>query len=124
MDASAAVAALLNEGDARTMLAFERLAAPHLVDAEIAQALRRQAIAGKIAADDASRALRTWSLLGVDRYPGAGLHERVWALRHNLTADDATYVALAEALEAPLVTADAKLAASTGPSCAITVVRS
>ncbi|HEY9556908.1 MAG TPA: type II toxin-antitoxin system VapC family toxin [Acidimicrobiales bacterium] len=53
----------------------------------------------------------------------AGLLGRVWDLRHNLTAYDATYVAVAEALDAPLVTADGRLAGAAGPTCTVVVVR-
>jgi predicted nucleic acid-binding protein len=56
--------------------------------------------------------------------PIAGLLDRIWELREELTASDATYVAVAEALEAPLLTADARLAQAPGPTCTITVVRS
>jgi predicted nucleic acid-binding protein len=58
------------------------------------------------------------------RVPIAGLLDRIWELREELTASDATYVAVAEALEAPLLTADARLAQAPGPTCTITVVRS
>ncbi len=81
VDASVVIAALLDDGDARKMLTTERLAVPHLVDVEVAHVLRRQVMTASIAAGDAQRALRHWSMLGVDRYPAVGLLDRVWELR-------------------------------------------
>lgn len=70
------------------------------------------------------RATEVWMHLGVERLGVQGLLPRVWELRGNMSAYDATYVALAEALEAPLVTADGRLARAPGPRCLITVVPS
>ena len=123
VDASAAVHALLNDGDARDLLATERIAVPHLADAEVAHALRSHVLRGRIAAADGGRCLDRWGRLGVRRYATVGLLGRVWALRQNLTAYDATYVALAEALGCSLATADARLASATGPTCPLLVVR-
>jgi len=67
-------------------------------------------------------ALDTWRRLGLTRYPVFGLLERVWGLRDNLSACDATYVALAEHLDCPLLTADARLSRAPGVRCTITVV--
>lgn len=122
-DASAAVLALLNAGDARGRLSTEPSIAPHLIDAEVAHALRVQVLRGAASAADARAALQTWSRLAVRRYPMTGLLDRMWDLRANLTAYDAAYVALAEAAGAALVTADARLAQAPGPRCAVTVVR-
>ena len=122
VDASAAVLGLLNDGDARARLAHEALAVPHLVDSEVVQALRSQVRRGDIDAGDARRALDVWAQLGIQRVGLVGLLERVWDLRDNLTAYDATYVAVAEALDCPLLTADARLARAPGPGCPITVV--
>lgn len=124
VDASAAVSALLSDGDARRMVSESRLAAPHLVDAEVVQTLRKLLIRGSLTAQEAERAVRGWSRLGVERFPLVGLVARIWALRDNVSAYDAGYVALAEALDCPLLTADARLAAAPGPSCPITVVPS
>jgi predicted nucleic acid-binding protein len=123
LDASAVVLGLLNNGDARRSLALEPVAVPHLADSEVVNAIRAQLLRGQITADDASAAVDRWSRLGVRRYAVVGLLSRVWALRDNLTAYDATYVALAEALACDLVTADARLARAPGPTCPITVVR-
>ncbi|HET9243674.1 MAG TPA: type II toxin-antitoxin system VapC family toxin [Gaiella sp.] len=123
VDASAAVLGLLNDGDARAYLADEPFACPHLADSEIIHALRRQAQRGAVDAVDAERAVATWARLGMRRIPVVGLLERIWELRDNLSAYDATYVAAAEALDTPLLTADARLARAPGVTCAVTVVR-
>ena len=67
-------------------------------------------------------ALETWRRLGVTRYPSSGLLERIWALREDISAYDATYVALAESLDCPLVTGDARLGRAPGVRCPITIV--
>jgi predicted nucleic acid-binding protein len=122
-DASAAVLALLNDGDARRSLAGETVAVPHLVDAEVAHALRAQVLRERVAVDDARAALARWARLGLRRFAVVALLPRIWDLRDNLSAYDATYVALAEASGCELVTADGRLARAPGPKCAITVVR-
>lgn len=122
VDASAAVRALLHDGEARRYLSTERLAAPHLVDAEVLQTMRRLVAREAVAPRIADGAVRQWGRLGVRRVAVHWLSERVWALRHNLSAYDASYVALAEALNCPLLTADARLAGAPGPGCPITLV--
>ena len=87
----------------------ESLHAPHLLDLEVAQAYRRAVAAGAMSAVRAGQALEDLALLEVVRYPHDRLLPRVWELRHNLTAYDASYVALAEALDCPLLTCDARL---------------
>lgn len=123
IDASAAVLGLLNDGDARATLRKGAVVCPHLADSEVAHALRAQVLRDELTAADATRAIDTWGRLGIERVGAAGLLARVWELRDNLSAYDATYVAVAEALEAPLVTADGRLARAPGPRCTITVVR-
>jgi predicted nucleic acid-binding protein len=123
VDASAAVLGLLNDGESRSMLAREPLAAPHLVDSEVAHALRAQVRRGDVAPAIGARAIQQWSRLGIERIAVAGLLDRVWELRDNLTAYDATYIAVAEALGCALLTADGRLASAPGPECPITVVR-
>lgn len=123
LDASGAVLALLNDGDARRALARERVAVPHLADSEVAHALRAQVLRGRVDAAHAAAALTRWALLGLRRFAATGLLPRMWELRANLTGYDATYVALAEALDCELVTADARLAQAPGARCSITVVR-
>lgn len=124
LDASAVVLGLTSDGDARRRLAADAVACPHLVDAEVAHALRSQLQRGVVPAAVAQRLLHVWQRLGIQRLPQHGLLGRVWELRDNLSAYDACYVALAEALEVDLVTADARLAGAPGPRCTVVVVRS
>ncbi len=123
IDASAAVLGLLNDGQARAMLREAPVVCPHLADSEVAHALRAQVRRGEVKAVDATRAIDTWGRLGIERVGVRGLLGRIWELRDNVSAYDATYVAVAEALEAPLVTADGRLARAPGPRCTVTVVR-
>jgi predicted nucleic acid-binding protein len=123
VDASAAVLGLLNDGEARSQLAAGSLTAPHLVDSEVAHSLRARVLREEIDGADGERAIRRWARLGIERFAVMGLLDRVWELRSNLTSYDATYVAVAEALNAALLTADGRLARVPGPRCPITVVR-
>jgi predicted nucleic acid-binding protein len=123
VDASAAVSALLNDGPARRLMGEEHLHVPHLIDSEVASALRRHALAGDLIVEHGADALDAWGRLAVTRYPAHGLLERIWQLRHNVSAYDATYVALAEGLRCPLVTLDNRLArAARQFACPVTVV--
>jgi predicted nucleic acid-binding protein len=124
LDASAAVAALLRNGKAREAVAGEQLHVPHLIDAEVAQTLRRLVAAGRLSTQDGEGLLTTWAALALVRHPVHALLPRVWALRENVSAYDATYVALAEALSCALLTADARLARAPGATCPVTVVSS
>jgi predicted nucleic acid-binding protein len=122
VDASAALAALLNDGRARRLVAAERLGAPHLIDSEVVNALRRRVLAKQLRAAQGWHALDTWRRLAVTRYTVHALLDRIWDLRDNVSAYDASYVALAEALDCPLVTADARLSGASRLRCAVTVV--
>lgn len=122
LDSSAAIAALLHARTARAVVGSERLHAPHLVDAEIANSLRRAVIRGDLSAAMGWRALAVWRRVGVTRYPMLTSLGRIWELRENLSAYDAAYVALAERLGCALITADARLSRAPGIRCAITVV--
>jgi predicted nucleic acid-binding protein len=122
IDASAALAALLNDGQARSLLGTERLHTPHLIDSEIASALRGHVQRRRLSEPDGWNALSTWRRLAVTRYPVYGLFERIWGVRDNLSAYGAAYVALAETLDCALVTADARLGNSRQARCPITVV--
>lgn len=122
VDTSAALAGLLNDGPARRLLAEEQVHAPHLIDVETASALRRRAAAGAREVDRASAALSIWLQLGLTRAPMAPHLPRVWELRETVSASDAAYVALAEALDCPLVTADGRLGRAPGMRCTLTLV--
>lgn len=88
--------------------------APHLIDVEVVQALRRLAAARQIGETRAREAVEDFADMPLQRYAHEPLVERMWSLRQNLTAYDAAYVALAEALGAPLLTTDRRLASAPG----------
>jgi predicted nucleic acid-binding protein len=124
VDASAVIEVLLNTpGGVRAVDRLfadgETLHAPHLLDLEVAQVLRRYALAAELDAARGAQALEDLAALPLNRYPDDVLLPRIWELRHNVTAYDAAYVALADALAAPLVTRDAALAASRGHAARI-----
>jgi predicted nucleic acid-binding protein len=115
LDASALVELLLGTAVGRAIASRiaspeVSLHAPHLADVEVTQALRRLVREGDIDADSARAALADLRALDVERHAHEPLLDRMWALRDNLTAYDAAYVALAEAMEATLVTCDGRLA--------------
>ena len=119
VDASALVEMLLptDAGEAVSARLFDSgdsLAAPHLIYVEAAQVLRRYARAGEIDGRRGREATADLADMPIRRYPHDVLLPRVWELRHNLTAYDAVYVALAEALDVALVTRDRRLAGSAG----------
>lgn len=95
---------------------------PHLADVEVAHALRRYERDGDLDSRDAAAALQALCELDLERHPHEPLLQRMWALRDNLTAYDAVYVALAEALGGTLVTCDGKLARARGRSPTIELV--
>lgn len=95
--------------------------APHLLDAEVGHALRRRAAGGSLSAPQAQRAIDRLSRLPIRRAPHTALLARAWELRENVTFYGALYVALAERLDAPLLTLDERLAAAPGPRCVIEV---
>jgi predicted nucleic acid-binding protein len=107
---------------ARLLDTAETLHAPHLVDVEVAQVLRRYAARGEISAARGRLALALLARLPVARYAHEPLLTRIWALRANLTAYDAAYVALAEALRATLLTRDERLAAAPGTRATIELI--
>jgi predicted nucleic acid-binding protein len=117
VDASAVLELLLNTAAGATVAERlfapnETLHAPHLLDLEIAQVLRRYFLAGEIDAARGTQALDDLVDLPLTRYPHDLLVSRVWSLRANCTAYDAAYIALAEALGATLVTRDGGLGAA------------
>jgi predicted nucleic acid-binding protein len=118
VDTSAVVAALVGDPPDRKLLARlgddGDLHAPHLLDVEVLHALRRLVATGRLTADRAADARADFGDLVIMRYPHLPLADRIWALRPNLSAYDAAFVALSEALDVPLVTCDARLAAAPG----------
>ncbi len=124
VDASAAISGLLTDGIARRALAADHLHAPHLVDSQVANGLRRAVANRQIESTAGWRALDTWRRLGLTRYPIQPFLERIWELRDNLSAYDAGYVALAESLDCALLTADVRLSHASGIRCPVTVVPS
>jgi predicted nucleic acid-binding protein len=127
VDASAVLEALLQTPaaapvESRMLDSRQTLHAPHLLDVEIAHVLRRYAMAGDIDRDRGAAALADLADLPLRRYSHDFLLPRIWQLRNNLTAYDAVYVALAEALDAPLLTRDKRLAAAAGHHARVELV--
>jgi predicted nucleic acid-binding protein len=127
VDASALIEVLLGTSDAsrvaeRFYAEGETLHAPHLLDVEVAQVLRRYALADMLSVQRGAEALEDLADFPIARYPHQPFLSRIWDLRHNVTAYDAAYLALAEALAAPLVTRDAKLASAAGHQARIELV--
>ena len=126
IDASAVIAMLLrlDQGDLivdRVFTGSETLHAPHLVDVEVSQVVRRYWRAGDITAARGDEAIRDLADLPIERHSHEPLLKRIWQLRHNATAYDAAYVALAEGLDAVLVTLDKGLAGIPGVRISVEV---
>lgn len=119
MDAAVIVELVANNLDP-ARLGDEEIAAPHLIDSEVTNVLRRLARQGSLTDDQATSALEGFMRLALVRFPADWLRPRIWALRHNLSAYDATYVALAEVIGATaLITSDARLASAPGIRCTV-----
>lgn len=118
VDTSAVVEALVAVDPPRGLI--ERLAedgdlhVPHLIDIEVVHTLRRLTALGDLSEARAEDARTDFRELRMVRYPHIGLSDRIWALRHNVTAYDGAYIALAEALAVPLITCDGHLAQAPG----------
>jgi predicted nucleic acid-binding protein len=128
LDASAALELLINSPlaariAARVLTADESLHAPHLIDLEVAQVLRRWTRRGTLPDARAEEALQDLAELPLARYPHQFLLPRIWELRANATAYDAAYLALAEVLGAAIVTCDSALAAVPGNRARVEVMR-
>jgi predicted nucleic acid-binding protein len=121
-DASAVVAALLHQGQAREMLSNTPCHAPHLLDLEVASVLRRLCLGGQLESGHGAVLLEVLGRLGIRRHGCTGLLGRIWQLRNNLTTYDAAYFALAEVLDCPLLTADGKLSNAAPSTCVIHLV--
>ncbi len=127
VDASALLEALLRTPEAKAVERRlfdprETLHAPHLLDVEVAQVIRRYAANGEIDSERGRSALADLADFPLRRYPHDFLLPRVWELRNNFTVYDAVYVALAEALGAPLLTRDQRLAAAAGHHAKVELV--
>lgn len=128
VDASAMVELVLQTDlgsrvEARLFRNDDELHTPHLLDIEVVQALRRIVLAGDLGPDRALQALADLTAVALNRHDHEGLVTRVWELRGNLSAYDAVYVALAEALPATLVTCDRKLGAAPAHAAQVEVIR-
>jgi predicted nucleic acid-binding protein len=128
LDASAVVALLLNGSAGRRVaeaivLPSLSLHAPELLDIEVLQALRRYVRTGELTAERGGICVEALGQLDILRYGHADFAARVWALRENLTAYDAAYIALAEALDAPLLTLDARLATAPGHQAEVHLIQ-
>jgi len=106
----------------RRRLRGERPAAPDLLRVEVLAVLRRQHRLGGLDAGQVAAAVDDLLDLEVEVYPTGPLLRRAWELRENVTSYDACYVALAEALGCPLLTADARLSRASGPACDIELI--
>jgi predicted nucleic acid-binding protein len=127
IDASAALELLLASPTGarvaeRAFSDAETLCAPHLIDLEVAQVLRRYTLSGDLEPSRAAEALRDYLDLPIERYPHDLFLTRIWQMRHNVTAYDAAYIVLAEALDAVLLTTDVRLASASGHDAQVEVV--
>ena len=127
LDASAGLELVLNTSAAeriarRALAAGETLHAPHLIDVEVIHVLRRYHAGGMLTASRGRQALEDYLDLPIARYPHQLLLERAWDLRANVSAYDAVYLALAEALDAPLLTRDRRLAGVPGHRARVEVL--
>jgi predicted nucleic acid-binding protein len=126
VDASVAARAVTGTSVAgralRSRLANSACHAPHLIDAEVGNVLRKQVAAGAIDADTAEAGLRALEPLIGARYAHTAFVKPAWSLRHNVTYYDALYVALAARLDVPLLTADKRLANAPGLPCTVEVI--
>lgn len=122
-DASALVALLLDSGThgqwVTVTIAGSDLAAPNLLEFETANAIRRHELAGIISDEQAAQAHADLLDLTIEAWPYGLLASRAWELRHNLSSYDASYVALAELIDATLVTLDERISGAPGLRCAI-----
>lgn len=128
VDASAMTEFLLQTAlgvrvEARLFRGADEFHAPHLLDVEVAQALRRLVRMGGVRPTRAKEAVEDLTGLDIRRHSHVDLLNRAWALRLNLTAYDAMYIALAEAIDAPLVTCDGPLGTAPGHAVRVEVIR-
>ena len=126
-DASVLVPALVDDGGSGALARERVLAAevhvPALADVEVLSVVRRGVLAGRLTPERGAAALQDYADLAVERYPHLPLLGRAWQLRDSVSAYDAQYVALAELLDVPLVTADGRLARAPGLRCPVDLLR-
>jgi predicted nucleic acid-binding protein len=127
IDASAALELLLASPSgarvaSKVFSETESICAPHLIDLEVAQVLRRYTLSGDLEPSRAAEALQDFLDLPIERYPHDLFLTRIWQMRHNVTAYDAAYIALAEALDAVLLTTDVRLASAPGHDAQVEAV--
>ncbi len=129
LDASAAVAVLLNLGAGAPRIrdrmdrADDGLHVPHLFEVEVMNVLRRYALGDGFSERRGTELLEDLTTMRITRYPHTALLPRIWELKDNVTAYDAAYIALAETLEAPLVTRDERLSRAPGIRAAVELYR-
>ena len=121
-DASVIYESLTGRASAQAVLDDEQIQVPTVTDIELISAVRKRVRLGQITPDEGWQALETYRWMAVTRHSTFAFFDRIWELRDNLTAYDAAYVALAEIIGCPLVTADARLSRAPGLRCSVTVV--
>ena len=122
LDAGVVVDLLVGRLD-DTALGEEEAGVPHLLDSEVTSVLRRLVLRGDLTVEQGDAAMARFGQLDLERFPADWLRPRMWDLRENMTAYDATYVALTEAVGATaLLTTDARLAGAPGLRCTVRVV--
>ena len=121
IDASALIDAVDGRVSVIARLEGEDIHAPHLIDVEVASALRRLVARGRFEQQRAADVLTSLEQADIKRHPHSPLLGLIWSLRDRVSAYDATYVALATVLDAPLVTTDRKLASVPGLPCVVAV---
>lgn len=125
VDASVVVAAFVDSGPdgqwALDQMRRSRLAAPHLMPVEVKSVLRRGELAGDLSSDSAALAHADVVDLPVKLFSYAPFAQRIWKLRKTVTSYDAWYVALADELDATLLTLDVRLSGAPGPRCRIEI---
>jgi predicted nucleic acid-binding protein len=128
VDASVIVSALIADDDAGERMrlrldAEATVCAPEVIDLEVANAWRRDLLAGRIGEDRTRLALKDLAGLSLARMPHRPLIPRIWELRHNLTPYDAAYVALAESLDATLLTVDGRSTRAPSLRCEVELIQ-
>jgi predicted nucleic acid-binding protein len=125
LDASAAIEAYIDSpstGEIDRLFEQNTLLAPQSLGVEVMQGFRRMVFAGESDERQASLAIRNIMELPIVLMPFEPFVERIWELRHNVSAHDAWYVAIAETFGVPLATTDRRLANATGPTCEFVVL--